>query len=203
MQNTLTHHQWTQEVQLIARESRRKPQSDNLIIRPIVILSSQPRHEHGCHLFLVKKENQPCCFDNANIVGCPLSVWFEHLIISWVFIISGLRICCFWHCMRLPHNSLVLLLTNFFYCLPPKLPPSSNQDAGSRNFHLWIQTKTLPPPSSKAEPYVVVFRVFKDWSKGGFWGLSTFFGLFLRSTSGWALPACPWVNPPHPNPGSV
>ena len=36
----------------------------------------------------------------ANIVGCPLSVWFEHLIISWVFIISGLRICCFWHCMR-------------------------------------------------------------------------------------------------------
>ena len=36
----------------------------------------------------------------ANIVGCPLSVWFEHLIISWVFISSGLRICCFWHCMR-------------------------------------------------------------------------------------------------------
>ena len=202
MQNTLAHHQWTQEVQLIARESRRKPQSDNLIIRPIVILSSQPRPEHGCHLFLVKKENQPCCCDNANIVGCPLSVWFEHLIISWVFISSGLRICCFWHCMRPRITPLFCFSQTSSIVFHQSYLHHQTRMLDLRNFHLWIQTKTLPPPSSKAEPSVVVFRVFKDWSKGGFWGLSTFFGLFLRSTSGWALPACPWV-PPHPNPGSV
>ena len=95
MQNTLTDHQWTQEVQLIARESRRKPQSDNLIIRPIVILSSQPRPENGCYLFLVKKENQPCCCDNANIALSQygLNIWssLEYLpFLASAFAASGI-----------------------------------------------------------------------------------------------------------------
>ena len=120
-------------------------------------------------------------------------VWtFDHLLSIYHFWPPHLLLLAL---HEAPHNSLVLLLTNFFYCLPPKLPPSSNQDAGSRNFHLWIQTKTLPPPSSKAEPSVVVFKVFKDW-----WVLGTFdiFWAFSPIDLWLGIACLPVGEPPSP-----
>ena len=198
MQNTLTHHQWTQEVQLIARESRRKPQSDNLIIRPIVILSSQPQPENGCHLFLVKKENQPCCCDNANIVGCPLSVWFEHLIISWVFIISGLRICCFWHCMRPRITPLFCFSQTSSIVFHQSYLHHQTRMLDREIFTFEFKRKHCLRPHPRRNPLWWFLGFSRIGQKVGFGDFRHFLGFFSdRPLAGHCLPARGWTPSPQ------